>query len=457
MTHTSLPSTDVLRDHLEAAFPQLLEDLSTLVSIPSVSLDPSKASELERSAEVVRSFFEGVGLQARVTNSTTAEGVVGKPAIIARSKHIEGAPTVLLYAHHDVQPAGDESRWKTNPFTATIVDDRIYGRGASDDGAGIIVHLGALRTLGEDLPVNVVVFIEGEEEIASPSFKTFLAEHAEELRADVIIVADSDNWKVGEPAVTTTLRGNCAFTMDITVADHAVHSGMFGGPMVDAVTCGAMLISSFYDEDGNIRVEGLGGTDKADVDWPEDEYRAAAGILDQVKLAGTGDLAARVWTKPSITVIGWDTTRVADCSNTIVPSTKVRISVRTVPGMAPEEALDHMRAYIEKNAPFGARVELSDFELGPGYSADENAPAVHLLHEVLTEAWGVPSVNIGVGGSIPFISYFQQTFPEASVLVTGIEDPFTNAHSENESQSIPDLKNAILAQSLLLQRLAAQA
>ncbi|MCD4549506.1 MULTISPECIES: dipeptidase [unclassified Schaalia] len=453
MTHTDL-TTHTLRARLEETFPTFVQTLIDLIAIPSVSSLPQHSQDLDRSAQYVQQLFSDIGLEARIESVTTPEGVVGKPAVLARSPHIEGAPTVLLYAHHDVQPTGDPQRWSLEPFTAEVRGDRLYGRGSSDDGAGIVVHLGALNLLARDLPVNVIVFIEGEEELGSPTFDTFLHTYADELRADVIIVTDSDNWKVGEPALTTTLRGNCCCTLEVTVSEHAVHSGMFGGPMVDATTCASLLISSFYDEAGNVRIKGLGGSDKADVDWPEEEFRAAAGILEGVQLAGTGDLAARVWTKPSITVIGWDTTSVAEASNTIAPKTRLRLSMRTVPGIEPEKAMEALRAHIETHMPFGAHVTISDVECGPGYQADLEAPAVELAHRALTEAWSVPSVNIGVGGSIPFISQFQSEFPEAQVLVMGVEDPLTNAHSEDESQSLSDLKHAILAEALILRDLA---
>ena len=206
------PSTSVLKERLEAAFPSLLEELTQLVAIPSVSSDPAHAADVERSAEHIRERFAALGLEAKVLRETAADGTEGKPALVAHTPHIEGAPTVLLYAHHDVQPVGELSRWSMDPYKAEVRGDRIYGRGSSDDGAGITVHLGSLSILGEDLPVNVVVFIEGEEEIGSPSFTAFLDAHKDELAADVIVVTDSSNWKVGEPAVTSTLRGNAIVT-----------------------------------------------------------------------------------------------------------------------------------------------------------------------------------------------------------------------------------------------------
>lgn len=451
---SQLVSTDELRERLDTHFDGLLDELMQLVAIPSVSSDPRHAEDLQKSAQHVRDRFSEVGFDADIYSVTTPDGIEGKPAVIATGPKIEGAPTVLLYAHHDVQPTGDVSRWSSDPFTAEIRDERLYGRGASDDGAGVIVHLGAARILAENLPVNVVVFIEGEEELGSPSFNTFLETYKDKLDADVIIVADSDNWKVGEPAVTTSLRGNCVATVDVTVSDHAVHSGMFGGPMLDSVTCAAMLITSLYDDNGDLAIEGLGGRNDSDVEWAEDEFRAAAGLVDSVELVGTGTVAARAWTKPSITVIGFDARPVEDASNTIAPHTRFKLSMRTVPGTDPHEAMEKLVEFLTAHAPFGAQVEVTPNEYGPGYQADEDSEVTRALHEALEESWGVPSVNIGVGGSIPFISDFQRLFPRAQVVVTGVEDPTTNAHSEDESQSIPDLKSAILAEAILLNKIA---
>lgn len=454
-THASgtTAATNALRARLDEAFPALLDELKALVAIPSISSDPDHRADVGASAEHLCQRFEALGMSARVLSEDAPDGTAGMPAVVARGPRVEGAPTVLLYAHHDVQPTGDVSRWSLSPFEAEVRGDRIYGRGASDDGAGVVVHLGCMALLGERPPVNVVVYVEGEEEIGSPSFTAFLDAHRDELAADVIVVADSSNWKAGEPAVTSTLRGNAIATVDVTVADHAVHSGAFGGPLLDSVVVSSMLISSLFDADGSVAVEGLGGCDDADVVWDEADFRAAAGVVDGVRLAGTGDLAARVWTKPSITVIGFDARSVRDASNTISPHTRFRLSLRTVPGADPDEALDKLAAHLRAHAPFGARVEVEKNDGGNGFQADMDSPVSSLLHECLTEAWGTPSVNIGVGGSIPFIADFQRIFPGAQVVVTGVEDPLTNAHSEDESQSIPDLKNAILAEALLLTRL----
>ena len=262
-------TVEELKQNVDAGTSEQIDLLSRIVAIPSVGSDPAHAGDLERSAEFVCEQFGELGFDARVERGEISPGVLGAPAVIATSETIPGRPTVLLYAHHDVQPV-DASRWDSDPFTAEVRGDRLYGRGASDDGAGIVVHIGALRALQQlsaELPVNVVVFIEGEEEVGSPSFQNFLQQNRDVLRADVIVVADSNNWTVDVPAVTASLRGVVTLDVEVQVLGHAVHSGMFGGPILDAVTLSSRLISTLHDEDGNVAVEGLGGNPRAEVDW----------------------------------------------------------------------------------------------------------------------------------------------------------------------------------------------
>lgn len=448
---------DKLNSRIDEGFEDQIQILTDLVAIPSVSSDPSLRDELWRSAEYVRDAFATLGFESDIYQAPIEGEEMGAPAIIARSPRVDGKKTVLLYAHHDVQPSGDASRWTSDPFTTEVRGDRIYGRGTSDDGAGVVVHLGALRALEDvngELPVNVVVFIEGEEEVGSPSFKNFLEEHKDVLDADVIIVADSGNWTTDVPAVTSSLRG--VVTMDVTVRvlEHAVHSGMFGGPVLDAVTLAARLIATLHDDNGDVAVSGLGGVPTAEVDWPEDEYRRDASVLDGYRLAGTADLAARVWTMPAISVIGMDTTTVADSANAILPEVKFRLSIRTVPGVSPQQTAAAVEAHLLEHAPFGCQVETSVVELGPAYQADLESEAVKDLRWALSTAWGTDAVAIGQGGSIPFIAQFEEVLPQAEVLVTGVEDPATNAHSEDESQSLKVLLNATKAEAMLLARLA---
>lgn len=443
-----------LNEKLETLFPQLVDELCELVTIQSVSSPSFDQERVWESARHVEQRFAQLGLTTQILTENAPDGTPGRPAVVAQTRHIEGAPTVLLYAHHDVQPAGNEVRWDTPPFEPTVSGDRLFGRGSSDDGAGIITHLGALQLLDDELGVNVTVFIEGEEEIGSPSFANFLAAHHELLTADYIIVADSDNWTVDTPALTASLRGLADATVRVRVLDHALHSGMYGGPVLDAFTLAARLIATFHDDTGRVAIEGLGGSTVADVEYPEDNFRRDTSLIDGVKLAGVGDLASRMWSQPALSIIGFDATSVAHSSNTIAPECQFKVSLRTVPGTDSSAAMAALRRHVENNRPFGAKIDFIEGEVGPSYQADLASEASTIAHECLSEAWGSESVNIGVGGSIPFIADFQHEFPDAQVIVTGVEDPASNAHSENESQSLRVLKAAIHAEALMLQRFA---
>lgn len=449
MTSKSSLSFNDVRNKVQADYPQMLQDLTDLVVIPSVSADPQAAEHLEEAAALVQKQFADLGYESRIERVPG-----GVPAVLAKSPHYEGAPTVLLYAHHDVQPAGDHTRWESPPFEVRVEGDRIYGRGTSDDGAGVIVHLAALRALPPDLPLNIVVFIEGEEEIGSPTFSQFLETYEDDLRADVIIVADSSNWTVDVPAVTSSLRGVVSMDVTVKVAQHAVHSGLFGGPLMDALTAASQLVATLHDEDGDVAVPGLGGSDHADVVWEEADYLRDTAAVEGTKLAGTGDLAARVWTKPSIAVIGIDAPTVDASANAIVPQVTLRLSMRTVPGVDPQGCADALGKYLRDNAPHGAQVTTELQEIGPSYIADMDSPVLQDYMRALTDAWQAESVATGLGASIPFISKFQEVFPDAEIIVTGVEDPQTKAHAENESQSVKVLLNATTAEAVFLGRLA---
>lgn len=445
-----------LAEKIDASLDSLIAQLGEMVAIPSISSDPAAAPAMLQSAELVAAAFQELGFSVEICSAVAADGTVGQPAVLARKEAAQGgedAPTVLLYAHHDVQPIGEVARWSYPPLQLTREGDRLFGRGTADDGAGIIVHLGALRALGDALPVNVNVFIEGEEEIGSPAFTAFLEKYRERLEADVIIVADSNNWTTEIPALTSSLRGVVSCDVKVEVLEHAVHSGMFGGPILDAVTLASRLIATLHDDRGEVAVPGLGGTSTAEVDWKEEDFRRDASVVDGYQLAGTGDLAARVWTKPALSVIGLDARPVDEASNTIAADCRFRLSLRTVPGSDPEASLRALMDYIEANRPFGARVTVTPEEMGPSYVADLEAPAAAVLRDSLRDGFSVEPVAIGVGGSIPFISDFQREFPQAQVLVTGVEDPRANAHSEDESASVSTVRNAALSEALFLSRL----
>ncbi|MDO8145225.1 dipeptidase [Isoptericola sp. 178] len=459
MTHTE-SDVAALRAHVDELFPAVQADLEALVRIPSVSASAFDPAHVETSAKAVATLLRDAGMpEVQILRSERPDGEPGAPAVVARRPAPEGAPTVLLYAHHDVQPPGDPATWDTEPFEPVQRGERLFGRGAADDKAGVMAHVGALRALaalGEEPGVGVTVFVEGEEEAGSPSFSRFLADHHELLAADVIVVADSTNWKVGVPALTTSLRGLVDGVVSVDVLDHAVHSGMFGGPVLDANLLLARLLATLHDDAGNVAVEGLTSAAEPDVDYAEADFRADSSVLDGVELAGEGTIAGRMWTKPAVAVIGVDATDVAHASNTLAPRAAAKLSVRIPPGLAPQAAEDALQAHLTAHAPFGARVTWTPGEQGKAFGAPDDSEAMRAARSAFAAAWGTDPVDIGVGGSIPFIADLLEAFPEAAVLVTGVEDPDSRAHGANESVHLGELRKVLVAEALLLRGLAAR-
>lgn len=442
-----------LRARVADGFPALVDDLASLVAVPSVSNEQFDPAMLDRSAAAVAALLTAAGMTtADVLSVDRGDGRRGAPAVVAHRDGPAGAPTVLLYAHHDVQPPGEG--WATEPFVAEVVGQRMYGRGAADDKAGVLAHVGALRALGAELGVGLTVFVEGEEEVGSPTFVDFLHAHRDRLAADVIVVADSSNWKIGVPGLTTSLRGLVDLVVQVDVLDHAIHSGMYGGPVLDAPTLLARLIATLHDDAGDVAVAGLVRADDPRVDYDEADFRADAGLLDGVELAGTGPITARLWTRPAISVIGFDAPRVATSSNTLTPTASAKLSLRIAPGQDPSAANDALVAHLLAHAPFGARVTVHPGELGKPFAAPPDSPAMRAARAAFAAAWGTEPVDIGVGGSIPFIADLLEVFPDAAILVTGVEDPDGRAHGANESVHLGELRNVVLAEALLLDGLA---
>lgn len=443
--------TNEIIERVDRAMDTHINDLKDFVAIPSVSASSFDQSTLKESAQWVAQRAERLGLETEVIELRTDDGRVGRPAILASREAEPGKPTVLLYAHHDVQPPGDDADWNTKPFEAVEREGRLYGRGAADDKAGVLVHLAAIEAA--DPGVGIRLFIEGEEEVGSPTFADFLHTYADRLQADGIIVADSANWKVGVPSLTTSLRGVVRLDVTVRALDHALHSGMFGGPALDAVVIASRLIATLHDAEGNVAVAGLVQRDETDVDYSEADLRRDAGILEGMELAGSGSFTSRLWTKPAISVIGMDVTPVDVASNTLIPAVKFLLSLRVTPGQDSTEAGEALAAHLRSHVPFGAHIDIEVAESGPAFQAGEDSLMTALARESLRDAFGVDPVDIGMGGSIPFIADLAEVFPQAQILVTGIEDPDTRAHSANESLHLGDFRNAIVAEALLLSRL----
>ena len=446
----TLDSTQIRAALLEV-MPSVRADLEALVRIPSVSADPARADDVRRSAEATADLFRAEGFD----DVQILEAAGGAPAVLARRPAPDGAPTVLLYAHHDVQPTGALEDWDSDPFIPTERGDRLYGRGAADDKAGIAAHLAAVRIFGADLPVGVTVLVEGEEEVGSPTLEAFIAEHKDLLAADVIVIADSGNWDIGEPALTTSLRGLCDGVVEVRTLDHGVHSGMWGGVVPDAVTTLVRLLATLHDDEGNVAVAGLHSGPATDVDYPEDRIRAESGVSEGVRLIGSGTAVERLWTKPALAIIGFDATRTADASNTLIPVARATVSVRLAPGDDAKRAMQCLREHLQKHTPWGAQMTFHEGETGQPTQIDATGPAYDAARSAFREAWdGTEPVHMGVGGSIPFIAAFTEAFPQAAVLVTGVEDPDTRAHGANEGLHLAEFERACLAEALLLGKLA---
>ncbi|MGV0723113.1 dipeptidase [Mycolicibacterium elephantis] len=439
--------SDVVR-RVHEVLPSVRRDLEDLVRIESVWADPARRPEVHRSADAVAKLLSDAGFG---DIQIVSEG--GAPAVIGRHPAPPGAPTVLLYAHHDVQPEGDHSQWHSPPFEPTERDGRLYGRGTADDKAGIATHLAAFRAHGGNPPVGVTVFVEGEEESGSPSLPKLLAAHRETLAADVIVIADSDNWSTDVPSLTVSLRGLADCVVEVATLDHGLHSGLWGGVVPDALSALVRLLASLHDDDGNVALAGLHEATAADVDYPPERLRRETGLLDGVSEIGSGSVPQRLWAKPAITVIGIDTTPIENSSNTLIPRARAKISMRVAPGGDAAEHLAALTRHLEKHAPWGAHVTVTPGDLGQPYQIDATGPVYDAARAAFREAWGTEPVDTGVGGSIPFIAEFAEAFPSAKILVTGVEDPATQAHSVNESLHLGVLERAATAEALLLAKL----
>ncbi len=447
-----------VRDNVAKLFSSKLAQLGQLVRIPGIAWDAFDAENLERSAEAVAKLFNDTGIfdSVEIKRAADDSGKTGAPAVLAHRAAKNGKPSVLLYAHHDVQPPGDRAEWLTEPFEPTALDGRIFGRGAADDKAGVITHLTAVETLkalaGEDFDLGLSIFIEGEEEAGSASFRNFLDENKAKLAADVIIVADSMNWTPEVPALTVSLRGVVSLEFEVRTLEHAVHSGMFGGAVPDAMLAMTKVLAGLHDDKGNLAVKGLKTFEFAELPYTEANLRQDSSLVDSASQIGTGSIMQRIWGNPAITVIGLDVPSVALSSNTLLPSVKAVVSMRIAPGENPAEALELLKAHLLATPAFGAEITFGKVEMGKPFNSDASGWAQNLAKSSLSAAFGNETVEIGIGGSIPFIADLTEVFPEAQILVTGVEDSDSRAHSPNESVHLVGLQNAMVAEALFLLR-----
>ena len=442
-------TTDQLRAALTARSEAALEDLISLARIPSISADPKHADDVTRTArEVARLAGEAGAADVQVVDAG------GAPAVIATWPAPPGAPTVLLYAHLDVQPTGPLEEWTSPPFEPTERDGRLYGRGAADDKAGVAMHLAVLRAFEGRPPVGVVLFIEGEEEIGSPTLTRLLAEHQDTLRSDVIVIADSANAAVDIPSFTTSLRGLIDLFVEVRLLERPVHSGVYGGPVADALTGLCRVLATLHDDLGNVAIKGLhvGSSDAPDLD-PE-VFRSDVGLCPGGELIGTGTLPERLWHHPAVSVLGIDAPSTAEASNVLLPRARAKISLRLAPGDDATRATEALTEHLKAQAPWGAEVVVSSGTAAEPFALQATGAVYDVARQAFGEAYGNEAVESGMGGSIPFIAEFARTYPGATVLVTGVGDPASRWHGIDESLHLGMWDKACLAEAVLLSRLA---
>lgn len=438
-----------LRERVRRALPEVRADLERLVRIPSVSAKDYPQEAMERSAEAVAEVLAASGAEARVLRHAGA-----RPAVVGHVAGPAGARRVLLYAHHDVQPPGDAADWASPPFEPTERDGRLYGRGAADDKAGVLAHAAALRAWEGRPPVGVSVFIEGEEESGSEHLRLFLEAERELLRADAVVIADGGNWRIGTPALTTSLRGGMRVVLEVRTLDHAVHSGIYGGVFPDALTALARIVATLHDERGRVAVPGLVHGEADPLDLSEAELRAYAGARPGLQLIGDGTLTARLWMRPAVAVLGVDAPNVREAANRIVPVARAKIGLRVPPGQDTQAALRALTEHLLSHVPWGAEARVIPEDVGEPFQTRTEGHAYEAMHRALRDSWGVSAIEVGTGGSIPFLADFAEVFPGATLLVTGVEDPASNAHSEDESLHLGEFERACLAEALFFEYLA---
>jgi acetylornithine deacetylase/succinyl-diaminopimelate desuccinylase-like protein len=457
---------DVART-LDERMPIHRGDLEALVRIPSISAAGFDPVPVRACAEAVRDLLAARGLE----HAELLEVDGTHPAVYADWLHAgDDAPTVLLYAHYDVQPTGDAAQWSSPIFDPTERDGRLYGRGAADDKAGILAHVAAIDawlTSRDALPVNVKVIVEGEEEIGSEHLMEFLDAHRDLLRADVVVVTDLENWAVGTPSITYLLRGLIDCVVEVRALDHTLHSGMYGGPVPDAVHGLVKLLATLTDERGEVAIPGflddirlLSPAERELLEalpFDEAHFRADAGVLDGVDLLGdpATPVLERLWARPALSILGLDAPAVALSSNTLAPAAAARVSIRLAPGQDPERATKLLGDFLREQAPWGLHVDITPGWCASAWAEEPTGPAFEACARALGAAYGTPAVFTGVGATLPFVEAVTSAFGGVPAMLLGVEDPDSRAHGIDESLHLADWAKACLGEAYLLGELGA--
>ncbi|MGZ8637668.1 MAG: M20/M25/M40 family metallo-hydrolase [Actinomycetota bacterium] len=446
-------NAEELRAAVSEDMPRAVEELERLVRIPSIAFPDYDGAPVRASAVATAEILEAAGFGG-VRVIDLPDGVE-HPAVFGEIAGPAGAPTMLLYAHHDVQPEGPVDEWTSPPFEPEVRDGRLYGRGTSDDKCGIVVHAAAVRAWGGKPPVTLKVIVEGEEEASTAHLPFLIGGHRELLAADVVGIADGGNWRTGVPALETSIRGVVDCRVTVRVLDLAVHSGQYGGPIPDALSSLARILATLQDDDGEVAIEGLvrGAWDGVQVS--EEELRQDAPLRPGVRLLGSGTIAERLWSKPAVSVLGIDAPRVREASNQLVPVASAKVSLRLPPEEDPQRARGLLAAHLREHAPWGVEVTVDEGEAGRGLRLPSDGPAFAAMERAMHAAYGQTPVRVGSGGSVPLVPALADAFRDAEILIYGVSDEKSQYHSINESVDLADLERATLAEALLFSELAA--
>jgi acetylornithine deacetylase/succinyl-diaminopimelate desuccinylase-like protein len=440
---------DEMERNVRTFITDIIEDLKELISIPSVAFPDYPQEPVYRMAKVTADLLVRSGL----SNARLLEIPGGYPAVFADIPAPPGAPTVLLYAHYDVQPAQKEDGWETDPWTPVIKDGRLYGRGAADNKSGIASIAGTVRALSGSYPVGIKVIIEGEEETAG-HLPAFVEAHPELFTCDLFIITDMGKMIPGEPVMSTTLRGEVSCVVTVRTLDHAVHSGVFGGVAPDALVALIRTLATLHDEHGDVAIAGLFSSAWEGAEFSEDLYRRLSGLPGDVDTIGTGTISSRVWSKPSVTVIGIDAPAVRDAANILIPQARARVSLRIAPGADPKREAGLLVDHLRDSAPWHVKVEIGEVHHSSGFICPSGGPGYKAARNVMGAVYRRPVQEAGAGGSIPLMNVLKHAVPKAEFVLWGCEDhEQSRIHGSNESVAIIELERMIVTQALLLQEL----
>jgi acetylornithine deacetylase/succinyl-diaminopimelate desuccinylase-like protein len=429
--------------------PGVVDDLTRLVAIPSCAFPGFPSEPVLQMANETVALLQRSGL----ANARLMEVTDGYPVVYADRPAPPGAPTVLLYAHYDVQPAPPEQGWTRDPWTPTIRDGRLHGRGAADDKSGIAMHAATLQALGDDVGVGIKVVIEGEEETDS-HLEAFALENPDLFTADVYVIADGGNEQVGEPVIEVATRGGVVVDVEVRTLQRPVHSGLFGGAAPDALLSLIRMLATLHDDAGDVSVAGLDGSDWPGGDTDEGLFRRASGMSPDRPMMGTGRLASRLWSRPAISVIGLDAAPTTGAVNALAPRAKAIVSMRIPPSVDADRQsqvlVDHLLAAV----PWGVEATVTPTSVWPGWSTSPDGPVMTAARRAMADVFGHETDVIGSGGSIPLLTTLAGLNPAAEFVLWGAEDgEKANIHSGDESVDLEELERVALAQTLLLSRL----